>query len=468
MQLLGSSTSPSPQFASVSLLLKPNSERIEVAALGEPLLIASPLATVSSACAVEALTELHTHLTHVLRSSSSAVVAEEDAFLVELLRENRNLLAGVQIFRPAVASGLGLYYLLVQDSDTSVLSTLSSLGLASHQNNTASAKIELSRLYGAVVCVGVSGLALAQSSSSIEHSMSQRMNDCIDVLATIGSKDVAAAKCTLSSFLLLEDEYKKTDAVVDGKHAIVIKDIEDAGKGVMSPMNMTRKSRRAQKPGAANSNASNELVLPITVHDNSADLARNMTDRLTLLSVAETDTFLRKYEVSAQERRANLDLTGGYKKKKFRRRKGDTRDLDFDNFDYKGPVRKERQVARAAKQATPHPETPQSAGLQIKSSKKDSSKKDSRKKVSSVPLLSASRSDAVHGTSRNRRPAGSSLQFVDDESHALTPESTSVGSTNRVQINIALNEDLACSYKESQLSSCTVEGAIQVGILTAS
>jgi hypothetical protein len=38
----------------------------------------------------------------------------------------------------------------------------------------------------------------------------------------------------------------------------------------------------------------------------------------------------------------------------------------------------------------------------------------------------------------------------------------SMSSTGRMQVNIALNEDLSCSYKLSQLSSCSVEGVVQV------
>ena len=39
---------------------------------------------------------------------------------------------------------------------------------------------------------------------------------------------------------------------------------------------------------------------------------------------------------------------------------------------------------------------------------------------------------------------------------------SSVLSVARFQVNIALNEDLTCSYKLSQLSSCNVEGVAQV------
>ena len=35
---------------------------------------------------------------------------------------------------------------------------------------------------------------------------------------------------------------------------------------------------------------------------------------------------------------------------------------------------------------------------------------------------------------------------------------------NRIQVNVALNEDLTCSYKQSKISSCTIEGVVQVQV----
>lgn len=35
-------------------------------------------------------------------------------------------------------------------------------------------------------------------------------------------------------------------------------------------------------------------------------------------------------------------------------------------------------------------------------------------------------------------------------------------SSVRLQVNVALNEDLTCSYKQSKMTSCSVEGVIQV------
>ena len=70
-----------------------------------------------------------------------------------------------------------------------------------------------------------------------------------------------------------------------------------------------------------------------------AETTRLVTERIKVLSVAESKTLLQTYSRAAVERKANLDLTGGSNKGRFRRNRSTTRDPDFDNFDYKGPSR---------------------------------------------------------------------------------------------------------------------------------
>lgn len=64
----------------------------------------------------------------------------------------------------------------------------------------------------------------------------------------------------------------------------------------------------------------------------------------------------------------------------------------------------------------------------------------------------------------NRR-AGNNL--TGDGTHAMEEMSgSSRGSAStgmsRIQVNVALNEDLSCSYKISKMTACSVEGVIQV------
>ena len=46
----------------------------------------------------------------------------------------------------------------------------------------------------------------------------------------------------------------------------------------------------------------------------------------------------------------------------------------------------------------------------------------------------------------------------------FVPDTASTSTRSRIQVNIALNEDLTCSYKQSKISSCTIEGVVQVQV----
>ena len=456
MQLLRASTAPAPEFVSISLLLKHEAD--EPVTLGEPLLLASPVATISTSSATDALTELHNHVFHSIKAASSINKnkSSDDSVAIELLANDVVKLSKMQIFRPSAASGMGLYYMLEKDNKD-MLSTVSSLGLVSHQNDDSDTRIDTSKIHGVVFCVGVSGLNWAHGSAAIPYSLGQRMKDCLSVLERIGDKDVASAKTALASFFLTENEYRKSNAMMEARQTIVIPDTVSATNGV------AKKSRRsAGKSGLSGQEGTTEFVLPMELQPNSADASKTLVDRLTLLSVAESETFLNRYKNSGQERRANLDLTGG-SKSRFRRRKGDNKDADFDAFDFKGPKREtvfRKQLSSSKLQQTSSELTdgmppPLPGGLQLRSSKKDT-----KFKGKSVPVLSAPQSDASNARS-NRRLGRS--QFDDEVSESTRSQSLgSAGAANRIQANIALNEDLSCSYKQSQLFTASVEGVIQV------
>jgi hypothetical protein len=59
---------------------------------------------------------------------------------------------------------------------------------------------------------------------------------------------------------------------------------------------------------------------------------------------------------------------------------------------------------------------------------------------------------------------GRSIRSLGNDSGGLESAfgNSNNGTTPRVQVNVALNEDLTCFYKLSKMSSCTVEGVIQV------
>ena len=74
------------------------------------------------------------------------------------------------------------------------------------------------------------------------------------------------------------------------------------------------------------------------------------------------------------------------------------------------------------------------------------------------------RSGKSHGSSR-RGPPDPSWAGT-DPTEDMSETSRGSGNVARIQVNIALNEDLTCSYKHSKMTSCSVEGVIQVRLVT--
>jgi len=470
MQLLHSSPVAAPEFASLSLLLSAGGTT-------KPLMVVSTLSTLSRGSALEALEELHGHVGRIIlaaaSSSSSTSTSSKDAavrtgFAAELLREDeKSLRSTMQIYRPATAHGVGLHYRVMRGPEAS---KLQSLIVAS------SAAVEpSSEVLGVILCVGVAGLALAHGSESTVYALQQRMSDCIGYILQRNA-DAAQAKALLATFLLsIHDQDRISNERMEAPNLLVLPEVSDNDKsksvlsspmGMMSPIADFRKgSKRAGKQGNMDGgdegpDEPEEMGFPLSLDLGSAEAARVLADRLSVLSVAESDTLLRKYEHSGQERKANLDLTS-VAKSRFRRRKTDARDADFDNFDYKGPPKQTEKRTTAAKAipALPQPTQEPAAGkLQLKSSKKDTRK-----------APSGSRRLGAHvGENHNRKRSSVRHQFEDDmsqdtRSHSGNHDGSSVMSSQaRIQVQIALNEDLNCSYKLSQLSSCNVEGVVQV------
>jgi hypothetical protein len=473
MHLLHASPVASPEFVSLSILLKPTSLEQTWVGMGEPMMLVSPVTTVSSTESLAALKQLHSRLTLLLRASSEKP-EKNDRFAHDLYKEDEKQLEELQIFRPLAAHGLGLHYRLIRGDDK-LITKLSAQILGSNKSTiSASGNVSPSGMLGVVFCVGVSGLPYAHASSPLQHSLSQRMNQCTSILTKAGSQDLAGIRILLSTYLLSDDESRVTNEMADASNLVLLPDVDEAAaKGVMSPMGI-KKTRRSSIKGS--NGVALDSGVPLSTAVSSADAARIMTQRLTVLSAVETDAFLRKYNTSGQERKANLDLTGG-KKSKFRRRKGDARDPDFDNFDYKGPVKQSflAKPAEAMSQSMPAlAKTGQK--LQLRQPKKDTRAKasgqpndakeaqfgfgDTAESATSSPRKLSS---AFSQQKSARRP---SSRFVEDEEAlTLVGDGSTVGSHAshaRIQVNIALNEDLACSYKQAQLSTCSVEGVVQV------
>jgi len=59
------------------------------------------------------------------------------------------------------------------------------------------------------------------------------------------------------------------------------------------------------------------------------------------------------------------------------------------------------------------------------------------------------------------------LEFTSENETHNSPEAsriTEVDYISRIQVNVALNEDLTCTYKQGKISSCAVEGVVQIQV----
>jgi hypothetical protein len=534
MQLLHASPTVGPEFVSLSILSKPpvpsaeettktststSNSMATAVGMSEPMILASPNTTVSSNESIDALKQLHSHLSILLKASSFEKPGKQDKLSKlthEFFKEDEKQLDAMQIFRPLAAHGLGLHYRLIRpDRDDPAISSLvfklAAQILGSNKSSTASAGVATpSEISGIVFCVGMSGLPFAHSSSPLQYSLAQRMNYCTKLLSKAGVKDITGVKVLMSTFLMSDDDSRVTNEMADAANFLLISEPDEAGAKGVTSMGIKKSKPKSIKGNGA------EAGVPLSLAVGSAEAARVMTQRLTVMSAVETDAFLRRYNASGQERKANLDLTGG-KKSKFRRRKSDARDADFDNFDYKGPAKVTVVPQLQAAQAMP---AIAKAGqkLQLRQPKKDTRAKTPG---SAAPTLGAPRNDTGGGGASARRASMSSNQsgqtnqtaqtnqpafgeapdqfsdqfsagqgsrspqlasafgqkgpsrrastssrIVEDEdqsvAHTFVGDSSTVASQARVQVNIALNEDLACSYKQSVLSTCSVEGVVQV------
>ena len=505
----------------------------------------------------------------------------------------------IQVYRPLSTNGMAMHYRFLDGRNNNnsnnsngtttatphpdsicIIPKLQSLLLSSSLLNM---KIDLSgKILGVLLCVATTGGSSSIcSASSLSYTLCQRMNDCITHLQQLPPQQqqqpnttISNAKELLTSYLLTDDEWNMNNSVLPtttdyiqlphgrfrGTGGIastmtspllgrITTPIAEFGfkaarrastgivRGVM--MNVGPTSTTTMAGMNAPPSPPVETGFPLLLRPNAATASRSLMDQLTILSVTEHTTFLRKYEQSGQERKANLDLTGGTNKSRFRRRRttDTTRDADFDHFDYKGPPQQSATTAMTTtfsntetgmlkgipttttastmSSATMNSPVQNAPGkvLPFKSSAKDTKRGPSSRRPATTsaqpgsgstngefttqpkPSVSGSKlSDRIDPTSNshskrimphhkmetddmtydsrsqqssgylNHTPMdnGSVMSNRSSTTNSKQPQQSTSSSVGKFQINIALNEDLSCSYKLSQLSTCSVDGIVQV------
>lgn len=426
-------------------------------------MVASPLSSIPGNLSLDALKELHFFITSTLGRAEDSTVTSDSRVVAEIFKDDQKGIDELQTFRPLCSYGVGLCYRFIR-GDPPLIQKLAGALLASQKTNAKPASFKADEdLFGVLLCVGMSGLAVSSVTSMTHYQIGERLSSCKDVMNAMNkSMDISAVKTLLSTLLLHEDDHRITNARANAVNFTSIPEIDESTEKARGLLG--RRTSSANKSAPADAVEREEVVLPLNLM--SAELARTMSENMKVLSVAESDTILRKYATSGSDRKANLDLTGGGGKSRFNRKRTSGRDPDLDNFDYKGPL----------KEAIPSPQTILS-----------SPQAQQQQQGGSIPLPkkdTGGKKAALSGPKGDKK--GKGAQFTDDESSQLAGDAAfdpfgqrrtqgrgrqqfdddegTVSSQSRLQVNIALNEDLSCSYRNSQLSSCTVEGVVQVQV----
>ena len=326
MQLLHSRAVPGPEFVGISLLLKGEVDRVSYR-IGDPFLLPGPLSTVSHTTCVESVKELHQYLSCMATAAKGGKESSSSRLAATFFQEDEQKLTNNgnqnnQVYRPSKGHGIGLHYRIIRDR--SIMSPLIRLVLNAYKMAGKPSKKFENDIFGVVVCVGIAGLPCSYVTSTLFYSITQRMDDSIEILTNNKLDNLAATRALLGTLLLTDDGDRLTNSMAEAASRTIVSQEElefgSKDKGGKSRVLSKKKSQESISAGG-----------DVESGINSADQARLMVERLAVLSVAESDTIFRKYEAKKEKT--------GEKSSKSRRRKT-TRDADLDGFDFKGEKRR--------------------------------------------------------------------------------------------------------------------------------
>jgi hypothetical protein len=334
MQLLHCSPIPTGEFASLSLLLKNDKQ-------GGLLTVASPCATMSLSTVVSCIQELEEYVNSVQAISRSnttnaASNTENSTADNQVLLDDSSMLTAdsVNVFHPSQGNGVALHYSILKEKG--LVQKCASVML---NDGKGPSKVSVESVAAFMLCVGVSGVSYAYSSSTLTIQMATRMRDFKSILEGLESFADAVEcqtciKSILSNFLLMDDEERKTNAMVDMEAVTLMSDLEDPMEKLKSPIGAVRKSakkgRRSQL--LKGDSMSTDLKFMVTA-TSSADVARITAEKVAILSVSEKESQLRKYEATGLQRRSSMaSALGKTRAVRVRRRKAGN-EADLEGFD---------------------------------------------------------------------------------------------------------------------------------------
>lgn len=343
MQLLHCSPIPTAEFASLSLLLKNEKQ-------GSILTVAGPLATLPLSTVSCCIHKLQEYVNSISKSSSSNATnspsnTETTTIDAQFQSDDASLVDNdaVNVFRSSHSHGVALHYTIIKEKG--LVQKCASILLQDGKGGAL--KVSVEPVSGILLAVGISGLSYAHSSSTLVATMSTRMRDFKTILHGLESfADLAECQssimATMETLLVVDDEERKTNAMVDLEAVTLMSDLDDAPPPIeklKSPIGAVRKSakkgRRSMsslKGDSMMGGGASDLKLVVTA-TSSADLARITAENVAILSVSEKESQLRKYEATGLQRRSSMASALGKTKAVRARRRKAGNEADLEGFD---------------------------------------------------------------------------------------------------------------------------------------
>eukprot|EP00934_Nitzschia_sp_Nitz4_P008705 Nitzschia sp. Nitz4//scaffold35_size145790//77385//79715//NITZ4_003030-RA/size145790-augustus-gene-0.135-mRNA-1//-1//CDS//3329549124//8695//frame0 len=417
--------------------------------------------------------------------------------------------------RPAMAPWLQL---LVKSSKSSDANTAGS--------TVTPMTIADSDVAGVILCVAMTGLPSTCVQSPLHRSLHQRMTDCLDIFKRVGADDVTASSSLLATLLLTEDETRVSNpmaAAADG-HLFGMEMDEATRTGLLG--GGKKKSQESgmdaelENPLAVSSADEARLmverlaVLAIAEHDTAFrkfegkvnEKSTSRSRRRKAGKDADLDGFdFRGEKKSSRETTAVVavsdaaSVSSSASKLQLKQPKNDTARiakstrqtsvpaLMASNKDTGGRARhsnapsRARTISGSRRQASDNSSwsmdgSANTFGSQMGSTSESNfdpfsthsaatteSATSSRKMGNDFDSMTGGMSmDSGFGGSFGEDTMGRGHRHASSNGRALP----STAEVPKVLVNVALNEDLTCFYKLSKMSSCSVEGVVQVQVKT--
>ena len=141
MDLLRASVPTIPEFASLSLVIKPETYSDLSLSMAEPLIIAAPSSSIPGGLSLNALRELHAFITSTLGRTEEGGMLSDSRVISEIFKDDQKNVDDLQSFRPLCTYGIGLTFRFIR-GDPGLVTKLAGILLSSQKSNAKAASLK--------------------------------------------------------------------------------------------------------------------------------------------------------------------------------------------------------------------------------------------------------------------------------------------------------------------------------------